>query len=345
MKSNRNQEKYIREKFEEIRRNRATRKKSKSSSGPKREKDISENEDELVNNEEPEEYPSHFNRYGFYPRSSPRQAKGGIKAQAQRGTFVKNWWAKRWIEVLESFRIGARLDRGRSYARKGQVLSIVIDKGIVTAQVQGSRSKPYTIQIKVKELKTSEWKQLIESIAQQPIFMAKLLSGVMPDDIEYCFHDLGLSLFPSKSIDLVTQCNCPDWSNPCKHIAAVFYLLGEEFDRDPFLIFKLRGLGRDELCSRLSPIQKEISQSNPTGLPKIESEPLLKEDKAFWQGEDLSKFIMDEMNLPPIHAALLKRLGHFPFWSSSKPLIPFMEDMYSKISQYAFDLTLREWKE
>ena len=64
----------------------------------------------------------------------------------------------------------------------------------------------------------------------------------MPQDIEEVFHQAGLSLFPERSRDLETDCSCPDWSNPCKHIAAVYYLLGEEFDRDPFLIFKLRGM-------------------------------------------------------------------------------------------------------
>ena len=90
--------------------------------------------------------------YDFFPRSTPRQAKGGIKAQTRSGQFGKTWWAKRWIAVLESFNIGARLSRGRSYARKGQVLSIEIDKGEVSAQVQGSRPKPYDVSIQIKVL-------------------------------------------------------------------------------------------------------------------------------------------------------------------------------------------------
>ena len=83
-------------------------------------------------------------------------------------------------------------------------------------------------------------------LSQQVIFTAKLLAGEMPQDIEQAFTDAGLSLFPAQSKDLDTECSCPDWSNPCKHIAAVYYLLGEEFDRNPFLIFKLRGMEREE---------------------------------------------------------------------------------------------------
>ena len=93
--------------------------------------------------------------YGSLPRSRPRAAKGGIKAQSKRGTFGESWWAKRWIEVLESFNLGARLGRGRSYARSGQVLAITIEKGVVTAQVQGSRPSPYRVTIKLKVLPTT----------------------------------------------------------------------------------------------------------------------------------------------------------------------------------------------
>ena len=81
-----------------------------------------------------------WNRFeGFPPASRPRAVKGGIKATSQRGGFGQSWWARRWIQVLESFHIGSRLQRGRSYARKGQVASIEVKKGLVEASVQGSR--------------------------------------------------------------------------------------------------------------------------------------------------------------------------------------------------------------
>src|SRR5438874_11790706 len=93
----------------------------------------------------------------YYPRSTPRAAKGGIKAQSKRGGFGESWWARRWIAVLESFDIGARLGRGRSYARGGQVLSIDVGTGTVKAKVQGSRPKPYDVTIEVKTLTPEQW--------------------------------------------------------------------------------------------------------------------------------------------------------------------------------------------
>ncbi|MEW5802491.1 MAG: SWIM zinc finger family protein [bacterium] len=187
----------------------------------------------------------------YFQPSRPRAARGGIKAQSKRGSFGQNWWAKRWIAVLESFDIGARLGRGKTYARKGQVLSIDVDKGLVEARVQGSRPTPYHVTIRVRGLAEADWKKLAREISRQAIFAAKLLAGEMPQDIEQAFEKAGLSLFPGKSKDLETDCSCPDWSNPCKHIAAVYYLLGEEFDRNPFLLFKLRGMNREEFIGLL----------------------------------------------------------------------------------------------
>ena len=121
-----------------------------------------------------------WGEWGYQDFRPTINAKGGIKAQTKRGGFGESWWAKRWIAVLESFDIGARLGRGRSYARKGQVLSIDIVAGVVRAKVQGSSPKPYKVTINVKTLPESDWKKLVAGLASQAIFAAKLLAGEMP---------------------------------------------------------------------------------------------------------------------------------------------------------------------
>src|SRR5262245_35383227 len=124
----------------------------------------------------------------FPPRSTPRPAKGGIKSQTKRGQeFGQSWWAKRWIQVLESFQLGARLGRGRSYARGGQVLSIDVETGRVKSRVQGSRPTPYNVTIEVKTLTPAEWNKVVQRLATQAVFAAKLLAGEMPQDIEDVF--------------------------------------------------------------------------------------------------------------------------------------------------------------
>ena len=288
------------------------------------------------------------NDFFFWRRrrpSVPREAKGGIKAQSKRGTFGESWWASQWIGVLESFNIGARLGRGRSYARRGQVLSIEIDKGKVHAKVQGSRPKPYDVKLQVKTLSASDWRKLAKVLSRQAIFSSKLLMGEMPQDIEKAFKKAGLFLFPEKLQDLKTACSCPDWSNPCKHIAAVYYLLAEEFDRDPFLIFKLRGINREDLVAMLSKTDKKttLRKAKPKQSPPHEDEKTLTSDiSKFWNGETISDDIFGEVRIPPMPAALPKRLGSFPFWRAEERFLDAMESIYEKASTVGLKVFLGE---
>ena len=277
----------------------------------------------------------------YFPPSTPLPVKGGIKAHSRRGSFAKNWWAKRWIAVLESFQIGARLDRGRRYARRGQVLSIDIDRGMVTGEVQGSRAKPYKIAVTVTALSDDEWAQATAKLASEARFAARLLAGEMPQDVETAFEQVGLSLFPGQCDDLQTHCSCPDWSNPCKHIAAVYYLLGEEFDRDPFLIFKLRGMEREALMAVLGASPAETVEE-PAPLPE---EPLPSGAPEFWHAGPLPDDLFGEVRVPPVPAALLKRLGNFPFWRGEKSFVPSLEPTYAAASATGMDAFLPQASE
>lgn len=293
-----------------------------------------------------------YDDYVYFPPSQPRPAKGGIKAQSKRGVFGESWWAKRWIAVLESFDIGARLGRGRSYARRGQVISIIIEKSLVKAMVQGSRPKPYGVTIRVKTLSSAGWKKLARTLSHQVIFAAKLLAGEMPQDIEIAFKDAGLSLFPEKLKELDTDCTCPDWSNPCKHIAAVYYLLGEEFDRDPFLILKLRGMNREEIVSLLGGSSRKTTSKYPrytrgkstdseTGEEgSLPLEPLASDVSAFWDGSSLPDDLFAEVRIPPVTAALPKRLGSFPFWRGEQRFLDAIDPIYIQASPRGMDLFL-----
>ena len=282
--------------------------------------------------------------YPFFKPSIPREAKGGIKSQSKRGTFGESWWARRWIAVLESFDIGARLGRGRSYARRGQVVSIEIEKGNVSAKVQGSRPKPYDIKLQIKTLAARDWQRLAKALSRKAIFVAKLLAGEMPPDIEKVFQEAGLSLFPERMKDLNTECSCPDWSNPCKHIAAVYYLLGEEFDRDPFLIFQLRGMSREELVESLSASErktvprKAAAKAKSRGKEQDSTSDLSK----FWDGDPLPNDLFGDVTIPQVSAGLPKRLGSFPLWRGKVRFLDNMETIYSQASPIGLRVFLGE---
>jgi uncharacterized Zn finger protein len=187
----------------------------------------------------------------FPPPAKPVPVPDGIRARSTRGAIGTTWWSQRFLEVLESFGMGPRLARGKSYARKGQVISMDVAAGQVTAVVQGSQARPYRVLIGVAELSDTDWDVAEGELVGRAVFLAKLLAGEMPDEVEEAFAACSLSLFPASPDDLDTACSCPDWANPCKHVAAVYYLLAEAFDDDPFLIFAWRGRGREALLERL----------------------------------------------------------------------------------------------
>ena len=277
--------------------------------------------------------------YYDHEYSRPLEAKGGIRAASRRGEFGSNWWAKRWTQTLEQFSIGARLSRGRSYARRGQVLSIDIQNGVVEAQVQGSRKRPYDVEISVRTIDTGDWARLRQALAEQPVIAASLLAGRMPENIEDTFEAVGLSMFPERGDDLETDCSCPDWSNPCKHIAAVYLLLGEEFDRDPFLIFRMRGMDREDLLG------EEFRQSAQTiEGPPLAPEPLPEDPELFWANPlpALAGADLGTATLPALNAALPKQLGRFPFWQGEQDLTCELEEIYSAASQQAAGVYLNQ---
>lgn len=271
----------------------------------------------------------HFDSW-YYPPSTPRAVEGGIRARNKRGAFAGRWWGKRWLQTLESFRIGARLTRGRSYARSGQVAKLNIGKGTLSASVQGSRRTPYKVTLGLKAFTAGQWQTLIERLREKPLLAAQLLGNEMPEELEAVFSEAGLPLFPQRHDDLATDCSCPDWSNPCKHIAAVYYLLAEAFDSDPFLLFKLRGMERDAF---LDALREAGAEENPEDdVPAPEPVALPGEGKAFWEAP-----LPGEKNEPPqrprLHAALPKRLGPLPFWRAPYALAAVMEKVYAAASQ------------
>jgi len=218
-----------------------------------------------------------------YPASRPRRAAGGIKARSKRGAIGAQWWSRRFIDVLESFGMQSRLARGRNYARSGQVLRFTISSGYVTAQVQGSRVKPYQVRLQVLPLTTRQWHRVTQALAARAVFRARLLAGEMPAEIEEVFAGCGTPLFPRSARDLEMTCSCPDWEVPCKHLAAVCYVLAEAFDEDPFGMLAWRGKGRDDLLAELRRLTgggRADSKSGP--VLDVADKPLAECAAGFW---------------------------------------------------------------
>ena len=268
--------------------------------------------------------------------------------------FSKTWWGKRFIEALESFTDSGRLSRGRSYAKNGKIKKYKITKGTITAQVRGSvnpyfgvyKEPLYDTEISLTPISSKNWQKAIAFLSSKASCVSKLLMHEMPDNIDETFAEFGLHLLPYNSKDFDTDCSCPDWSNPCKHIAGVYYLVASEIDNDPFLLFELRGLSRDKLYQELmkSPLGQILSQ----GLTKEELTPEIVESyytkptlstfktkinpKEFWQGEKRIPEHLPETLPTNIPAITIKKAGDYPpFWHEDRSFLEVMSEFYDRI--------------
>ena len=159
-----------------------------------------------------------------------------------RATYGKTWWGEQWLQALSQIDFDNRLPRGRRYANKGAVRELVVTGGSIEARVQGSRPRPYEVTISVPPLAAKDSARLLDRLAADPALIARLLNRELDPAVLEAARSLGISVFPQRWRDLAMQCSCPDWAVPCKHLAAVVYLLSREIDGNPFHVFSLRGL-------------------------------------------------------------------------------------------------------
>lgn len=291
---------------------------------------------------------------GYWPRyesTRPLEADG-IKAKSQRGKFTETWWGDRWIAALQPLMDSRRLSRGRSYARRGQVLEIAIQPGEITARVQGSRRSPYKVAIELKPLNAKQWDTVLNALADQAIYAAQLLNGEMPDDIERIFDAVRVPLFPAAGGDLRSQCSCPDWANPCKHIAAVYYLLGERFDGDPFLLFELRGRTQEQIAAELRKRRSGLGTSAelapspyaPGSITAVPAAPLEERLESYWGSAQVLDNLTVQIAAPPVALALLKRVGLPDFVDPTNFRIQ-LERTYAGVTDRALEVAFNEQEE
>jgi uncharacterized Zn finger protein len=204
----------------------------------------------------------------FFEGGRPIRVDGGIAVRAKRGKIGEQWWSRKFVDILEQVCDGGRLARGRSYARKGQVINFELTPGRVSGLVQGSRTDPYAVTITITAYDQAQWTTVSSALASQALYRAALLAGDMPHEIVDVFDEMSLPLFPSR---LDMKCTCPDWSVPCKHASAVLYVLAEAFDDDPFLVLAWRGRARDELLDALRGMPEPAEAYDPLA---VDDEPL-----------------------------------------------------------------------
>lgn len=254
----------------------------------------------------------------MYEHGPRRPAKDGIRARSQRGDIGESWWSKRFLAALAEVADTSRLSRGRSYARSGQVMDLRVSPGAVTAQVQGSRATPYAVRIALRPFTAAEWTRVEAALAGQALFAAALLAGEMPRDVEQALAAAGLSLFPTRPAELSSDCSCPDYANPCKHVAATYYILAEAFDTDPFLVLQWRGRDRDTLLQNLRELRGAAPADEPEP-PPVETAVPPPAPADFWRAGPELASLRFSPRAAPVPDAVLRQLGPLPPAAGGEP--------------------------
>ncbi|MFZ4640118.1 MAG: SWIM zinc finger family protein [Nodosilinea sp.] len=256
------------------------------------------------------------------------------------------WWVQRWVDLLNSYRFKKRLERGRIYAREGHILSLEYKGSKVTALVQGTATEPYKLSIWLDAFSDEDWNYVVDSLSEQAIYSAQLLAGEMPGEIEAVFTANGLSLFPFNLAEVHSRCSCPDPKNPCKHIAAVYYQLGDFFREDPFVLFQLRGRSRDSI---LEALRHKRQASTPTPLSAAAEQDEVQPGLAIANSPpDLSRFWRydrpldsDLVVITPSPTSVLEALGKMPLPAEDGPVVlAYLQDIYQAVGQEALKQSL-----
>ena len=179
-------------------------------------------------------------------------------ALSDQGLGDQPWWVEQWMELINSYKYKKRLERAWSYAREGNVTSIRFEGRRVHARVQGTGEDPYKVKLWLDVLSDEDWSFVLEALTQKAKWSAQLLAGTMPSDIERAFAASGRRLFPFKLQEIRSECTCPDKANPCKHISAIYYLMGDRFREDPFVLFQLRGRTKNQLLTDLAEQRRTV---------------------------------------------------------------------------------------
>lgn len=268
--------------------------------------------------------------------------------------FSRTWWGNKFIQALEQFTDENRLKRGSSYARGGKIKSFSIQENRISARVRGSvnpyfgvyKEPTYNIDIEIKPIAKKKWKQAIDKLSSKASVVSRLFLNEVPENIEDTFSELGLNLLPHSREDFKTNCSCPDYANPCKHIAGVYYLVASQLDQNPFLLFELRGLSKTELQDKLaaSPLGKALSsQLDTQEIPveistsfyhKLEKEVINEKPniKEFWLGKKRLPQTIEVASKSGVSAILIKKQGDYPlFWDRDNSFIEVMEELYERV--------------
>jgi uncharacterized Zn finger protein/superfamily II DNA or RNA helicase len=226
---------------------------------------------------------------------------------AERISYGKTWWGQQWLNALTSIDMANRLPRGKTYANKGAVQGLLISNNQISASIKGSAPRPYKAKLSVPLFTEQEKTSLLTEIRENPAILAQLLNRQLPPELTEFTAKRGINLFPRSFRDLDMGCSCPDYAVPCKHLAAVVYVIANEIDRNPFLVFQLKGLDILEELQKDQTTAIGGNMGNVFSFKDICTDEL--PDEEDWQPNEKIRARLDFATLQPLSEQLLSLLA------------------------------------
>lgn len=268
--------------------------------------------------------------------------------------IARSWWGEKFIAALEECIDSGRLSRGRSYSSPRRLSKFNIKGKLITGTIEGNINPYfevyeipyYKITIELEQFSKPKWEKIITAIGNNAAWLSKLLMNEMPDNIESAFRAEGLELLPTTGSSLTSNCSCPDWANPCKHVAGVYYKVASLLDRDPFLLFQLRGMEHEKLQQALAKtalgnaLLDQWRDDNQHTLVPItnrytqpqQQAPSILDWHHFWQNKNTLPELELYSDTEATLAILIKKGGDYPlFWHKHDSFIEVMEVVYDKV--------------
>jgi uncharacterized Zn finger protein len=271
----------------------------------------------------------------------------------------KTWWGQEFLGALERLMDEGRLKRGRSYSADYRLVRFKMNLGTITAKMKGNINRYfgvyetpyYNVEIKFQEVDRRHWDSILTKLGSNADWITHLILGEVPPTIARAFRGAKVSLLPKTRKEIQSSCSCPDWANPCKHVAGAYYRVASMLDRDPLVLFELRGMKRSTLLNAVAQsefgaaLRGDSEEKKPDlaaavrspRFPKVEtggSDTPVSDLRAFWRGRPLPAETAEDRQIPPVSALLLRREGDYPqFWHRQNSFIDAMADIYERVAK------------
>lgn len=251
---------------------------------------------------------------------------------ARRTSFGNTWWGRAWVDALEGIDYNTnRLPRGRRYARNGSVREIRISDGVVYARVKGTRPSPYRVEISLRHFRPSVVKKIKNILAEVPSVVTAVSMGQLPEEVNSLLEAEGISLFPEDWQEIHASCSCPDWANPCKHLAAVYYIIASEIDKDPFLLFNLRGIKTEEITS-LAGLSTAPPSRKPDEILSVFSLPREVDNPMPLRCEELPDITLNRLEVDALLELLPEKPSFYPHGNFRRRLLSIYQEIEKAIA-------------